>query len=56
LAALGRLVLGGLAAVGRVAIFAADTVIGHLLRPPFYLREFGIRSCRSAGSACPSSA
>ncbi|MBE2276814.1 MAG: ABC transporter permease [Rhodobacteraceae bacterium] len=40
LAALGRPVLAVLAAVGRVAIFAA-TALGHLLRPPFYLREFG---------------
>ncbi len=38
-AALGRLVLGGLAAMGRMAIFAADT-IGHLVRPPFYPKEF----------------
>ena len=40
LAALGRLVLGGLAAVGRVALFAVQ-VMSHLLRPPFYPREFG---------------
>lgn len=40
LAALGRLVLGGLAAVGRVALFAVQ-VVSHLLRPPFYPREFG---------------
>lgn len=38
-AALGRLVLSGLAAMGRMAIFAADT-IGHLVRPPFYPKEF----------------
>ena len=38
-AALGRLVLGGLAAMGHMAIFAADT-IGHLVRPPFYPKEF----------------
>ena len=38
-AALGRLVLGSLAAMGRMAIFAADT-IGHLVRPPFYPKEF----------------
>lgn len=40
LAALGRLVLGLLAATGRVAIYAAQ-IIGHLFRPPFYWREFG---------------
>jgi phospholipid/cholesterol/gamma-HCH transport system permease protein len=39
LAALGRPVLAALAAIGRVAIFAAQ-VIGHLVRPPFYPREF----------------
>lgn len=38
-AALGRPVLAALAAIGRVAIFAAQ-VIGHLVRPPFYPREF----------------
>jgi phospholipid/cholesterol/gamma-HCH transport system permease protein len=36
---LGRNVLGMLAVVGRIALFAADT-ISHLLRPPFYTREF----------------
>jgi phospholipid/cholesterol/gamma-HCH transport system permease protein len=39
LAALGRLVLGGLAAMGRVVLFAAD-ILSHLVRPPFYPREF----------------
>jgi len=39
LAMLGRNVLGMLAVVGRIALFAADT-ISHLLRPPFYTREF----------------
>lgn len=38
-AALGRPVLAALAGIGRVAIFAAQ-VIGHLVRPPFYPREF----------------
>ena len=42
LAALGRPVLAALAAIGRVALFAASA-IGHLLRPPFYFREFGIQ-------------
>ena len=40
LANVGRAVLTGLAGVGRIAIFAADTV-SHLARPPFYWREFG---------------
>lgn len=40
LAAIGRPVLAALAAIGRVVIFAAQ-VIGHLVRPPFYPREFG---------------
>ncbi len=40
LAALGRPVLAALAAVGRVAFFAAQT-LRHLVTPPFYLREFG---------------
>ncbi|MBW6506953.1 MAG: ABC transporter permease [Rhodobacteraceae bacterium] len=39
LARLGRAVLGALATTGRVAIFALDTV-SHMLRPPFYGREF----------------
>ena len=39
LAAIGRPVLAALAAIGRVALFAAQ-VISHLLRPPFYPREF----------------
>ena len=39
LAALGRPVLTGLAALGRVSIYAGQ-VLGHLVRPPFYGREF----------------
>lgn len=39
LAALGRPVLGALAALGRVSIFAA-LAVSHLFRPPFYWREF----------------
>ncbi|MFY9240576.1 MAG: ABC transporter permease [Roseovarius sp.] len=38
LAAIGRAVLAGLAALGRISIFAGQT-IGHMLRPPIYLRE-----------------
>jgi phospholipid/cholesterol/gamma-HCH transport system permease protein len=40
LAALGRNVLSALAMIGRVTLFATDTV-SHLFRPPFYAREFG---------------
>ncbi len=40
LAGIGRPVLAALASLGRIAIYAAQT-IGHLLRPPFYPREFG---------------
>ena len=38
LRSIGRPVLESLAAIGRVAIFAA-TILGHLFRPPFYPRE-----------------
>ena len=40
LAALGRTVLGSLAAIGRVSLFWV-AVLGHVVRPPFYIREFG---------------
>ena len=36
---IGAAVLGALAAVGRAVIFALNT-LSHLLRPPFYWREF----------------
>lgn len=39
LAALGRIVLGVLAAIGRVSLFAFSTVT-HILRPPYYPKEF----------------
>jgi phospholipid/cholesterol/gamma-HCH transport system permease protein len=39
LAYLGRQVLTGLAAIGRIAAFAGSA-ISHLFRPPFYFREF----------------
>lgn len=39
LALLGRAVLHALASIGRVALFALSAVT-HLLRPPFYGREF----------------
>lgn len=40
LRALGRPTLQALAAIGRVTLFAVAT-LGHMLRPPFYGREFG---------------
>ena len=39
LALIGRAVLVLLASIGRVAIYGANTLT-HLLRPPFYAREF----------------
>lgn len=39
LATIGRVTLGFLALVGRVAIFAGQS-IAHIVRPPFYPREF----------------
>ncbi|WP_245758764.1 MlaE family ABC transporter permease [Tropicimonas isoalkanivorans] len=39
LAAIGRPVLQGLASVGRMVLFTLS-VVSHLVRPPFYLREF----------------
>ena len=41
LGGIGRPVLQAMAALGRVVLFAAK-VMGHLLRPPFYLRELGV--------------
>lgn len=41
LASLGRATLGALARIGRFAIFAWATLT-HLLRPPFYAREFAL--------------
>ena len=41
LAAVGRLVLGILAAIGRVSQFAGAT-LGHMIRPPYYPREFAL--------------
>lgn len=39
LASLGRAVMGALASIGAVVLYAAQTV-SHLFRPPFYPREF----------------
>lgn len=47
LARLGRSVLTTLAATGRLGMFAGDT-LGHLIRPPFYLREF-MHACLQIG-------
>ena len=41
LAAIGRAALAFLAALGRISLFAAET-LRHLVTPPFYLREFGV--------------
>ena len=41
LSAIGRATLGLLAAIGRIAMFAGQT-LGHMVRGPFYLRELGI--------------
>ena len=41
LAAIGRFVFEALGSLGRVALFAVETVT-HLVRPPFYPRELGI--------------
>ncbi|WP_425090593.1 MlaE family ABC transporter permease [Tropicimonas sp. S265A] len=40
LAALGRAVLGLLASTGRFTLFVV-AAFSHMLRPPFYMREFG---------------
>ncbi|MDJ0859318.1 MAG: ABC transporter permease [Dinoroseobacter sp.] len=40
LAAIGRPVLGFLAATGRFTLFVLET-FSHMFRPPFYMREFG---------------
>ena len=40
LAGLGRRVLALMAGIGRVTLFAAST-LSHMVRPPFYPREFG---------------
>lgn len=39
LALIGGVLLAFLASIGRIAIFAAQT-LGHMIRPPFYIREF----------------
>lgn len=47
LASLGRTVLGGLATTGRFTRFSIDAVT-HLMRPPFYFREF-FHACLQIG-------
>ena len=44
--------LGALAAIGRVAIFAIDTV-SHLARPPWYPREFGVQVLQIGWNSLP---
>ena len=39
LASIGRTVLAALAAIGRIVVFAG-AMLSHLVRPPFYIREF----------------
>jgi phospholipid/cholesterol/gamma-HCH transport system permease protein len=39
LAAIGRPIINGLAALGRIALFALS-ILSHIPRPPFYPREF----------------
>lgn len=39
LATIGRYVLAALAAIGRIGLYGSAT-ISHLIRPPFYFREF----------------
>lgn len=41
LSKIGAATLGLLAAIGRIVIFAGQT-LGHMVRPPFYLRELAI--------------
>ena len=52
LAAIGAFVLGALAAIGRVAMFAIDTV-SHLARPPWYPREFGVQILQIGWNSLP---
>jgi phospholipid/cholesterol/gamma-HCH transport system permease protein len=40
LASIGANALGLMSAIGRLALFTGQT-LGHLVRPPFYAREFG---------------
>ena len=51
LGALGSAVLAMLASIGRVVIFAANTV-KHLALPPFYPREFFQALCKLGGYRC----
>ena len=41
LASIGAASLGLFGAIGRVVIFAVQT-LGHMIRPPFYLRELAL--------------
>ena len=44
--------LGALAAIGRVTIFAVDTV-SHLARPPWYPREFAVQMVQIGWNSLP---
>ncbi|MEX0371360.1 MAG: MlaE family ABC transporter permease [Tateyamaria sp.] len=52
LATIGRAVLGLLAAIGRVALFFGTT-LSHLVRPPFYPREFSLALLNIGGLSLP---
>ncbi len=53
LAALGgRWVLAAFASVGRITLFTLDA-LSHILRPPFYPREFLNALMNVAGFHCP---
>lgn len=52
LASVGRSALGLLAAIGRVTLFAAET-LSHLARPPFYPRELGRQLIRVGWFSLP---
>jgi phospholipid/cholesterol/gamma-HCH transport system permease protein len=41
LATIGRAALGLMAAIGRITMFAFQTLV-HMVRGPFYLRELAI--------------
>lgn len=52
LAYIGSFVLAALAAVGRVTLFAADT-ISHIARPPWYPREFAVQIMQIGYNSLP---
>jgi phospholipid/cholesterol/gamma-HCH transport system permease protein len=52
LGAIGRPALQALAAIGRLGLFAGTVILGHILRPPFYLREFGVALLQIGWFSC----